>query len=58
MRRTVASPSGPCWNLRSCCYTVGDGRLWGVSHPVKGAASTLAALRSIRAAAFPDGAPI
>ncbi len=39
------------------CYSVGDDRLWGVNHREKGAANTLAALQSIRAAR-PDGAPI
>ncbi|RSS44887.1 IS630 family transposase [Streptomyces sp. WAC05858] len=39
------------------CHSVGDDRLWGVNHRRKGAANTLAALRSIRAAR-PDGAPI
>lgn len=34
-----------------------DDRLWGVNHRKKGAANTLAALKSIRAAR-PDGAPI
>ena len=38
-------------------YSVGDDRLWGVDQRRKGAASTLAALKSIRAAR-PDGAPI
>jgi transposase len=40
-----------------CCYSVGDDTLWGVNRRNKGAANTLAALRSIRAAR-PDGAPI
>ena len=39
------------------CYSVGDDRLWGVNHRRKGAASMLAALKSIRAARS-DGAPI
>ncbi|WP_225861060.1 IS630 family transposase [Streptomyces triticiradicis] len=39
------------------CYAVGDDVLWGVNHCKKGAANTLAALKSIRAAR-PDGAPI
>ncbi len=39
------------------CYSVGDDRLWGVNRRRKGAANTLAALKSIRAAR-PDGAPI
>jgi hypothetical protein len=39
------------------CYSVGDDTLWGVNRHKKGAANTLAALRSIRAAR-PDGAPI
>lgn len=39
------------------CYSVGDDNLWGVNRRKKGAANTLAALRSIRAAR-PDGAPI
>ncbi|GAB2765433.1 IS630 family transposase [Streptomyces bullii] len=39
------------------CYSVGDDRLWGVNRRKKGAANTLAALRSIRAAR-PDGTPI
>lgn len=39
------------------CYSGGDDTLWGVDHCEKGAANTLAALRSIRAAR-PDGAPI
>ncbi len=39
------------------CYSIGDNRLWGVNHRRKGAANTLTALKSIRAAR-PDGAPI
>jgi hypothetical protein len=39
------------------CYSIGDDTLWGVSRRKKGAANTLAALRSIRAAR-PDGAPM
>ncbi|MEU4013402.1 IS630 family transposase [Streptomyces pseudogriseolus] len=39
------------------CYSVGDDTLWGVNRCRKGAANTLAALKSIRAAR-PDGAPI
>ncbi|GAB2754997.1 IS630 family transposase [Kitasatospora kifunensis] len=39
------------------CYSIGDDTLWGVNHRRKGAANSLAALRSIRAAR-PDGAPI
>ncbi|MQL61893.1 IS630 family transposase [Streptomyces vinaceus] len=39
------------------CYSVGDDRLWGVNRRTKGAANTLAALKSVRAAR-PDGAPI
>jgi transposase InsO family protein len=39
------------------CYSVGDDQLWGVVPRRKGAANTLAALRSIRRAR-PDGAPI
>jgi transposase InsO family protein len=39
------------------CYSLGDDRLWGVNRRRKGAAITLAALKSIRAAR-PDGAPI
>jgi len=39
------------------CYSVGDDRLWGVNRRKKGAANTLAALKSIRSAR-PDGAPI
>jgi transposase len=39
------------------CYSVGDDTLWGVNRRKKGAANTLAALKSIRAAR-PDGAPI
>nr|WP_280855069.1 MULTISPECIES: IS630 family transposase [unclassified Streptomyces] len=39
------------------CYSIGDDRLWGVNHRRKGAANTLAALKSIRAAR-PDGAPV
>ncbi|MEU9059622.1 IS630 family transposase [Streptomyces sp. NPDC048430] len=39
------------------CYSVGDDTLWGVNRHKKGAANTLAALKSIRAAR-PDGAPI
>ncbi|MET8558993.1 IS630 family transposase [Streptomyces sp. NPDC004959] len=39
------------------CHSVGDGRLWGVNRRRKGAANTLAALKSIRAARL-DGAPI
>ncbi|MGC0335061.1 hypothetical protein RKD20_000095 [Streptomyces sp. SLBN-8D4] len=38
-------------------YSVGDDTLWGVNRRRKGAANTLAALKSIRAAR-PDGAPI
>lgn len=32
------------------CYSVGDDMLWGVDRRKKGAANTLAALKSIRAA--------
>ncbi|GHF18769.1 hypothetical protein GCM10014715_87030 [Streptomyces spiralis] len=39
------------------CYSVGDDTLWGINRRRKGAANTLAALKSIRAAR-PDGAPI
>lgn len=39
------------------CYSVGDDTLWGVNRRRKGAAPSLAALQSIRAAR-PDGAPI
>ena len=39
------------------CYSIGDGTLWGVNRRRKGAANTLAALKSIRAAR-PPGAPI
>jgi transposase len=39
------------------CYSIGEDRLWGVVRNHKGAANTLAALRSIRAAR-PDGDPI
>ncbi len=39
------------------CYSTGADMLWGVNRREKGAANTLAALRSIRAAR-PDGAPI
>src|SRR4051812_9069090 len=39
------------------CYSVADDQLWGVVRRQKGAAHTLAALRSIRAAR-PDGDPI
>jgi len=39
------------------CYSIGDDTLWGVNRRKKGAANTLAALKSIRAAR-PDGAPI
>ncbi len=39
------------------CYAIGDDKLWGVNRRKKGAANTLAALRSIRAAR-PDGALI
>ncbi len=39
------------------CYSVAEDRLWGVVRARKGAANTLAALRSIRAAR-PDGDPI
>ena len=39
------------------CYSVGDDRLWGGNHRRKGAANTLATLKSLRAAR-PDGAPI
>ncbi|MDH6455545.1 hypothetical protein M2155_008044 [Streptomyces sp. SAI-119] len=39
------------------CYSVGDDTLWGINRRHKGAAQSLAALKSIRAAR-PDGAPI
>ncbi|MEU5957929.1 IS630 family transposase [Streptomyces sp. NPDC047525] len=39
------------------CYSIGDDALWGVNRRHKGAAQSLAALKSIRAAR-PDGAPI
>jgi len=39
------------------CYSIGEDQLWGVVRAHKGAANTLAALRSIRAAR-PDGDPI
>jgi transposase len=39
------------------CYSVGEDTLWGLTHRRKGAALTLAALKSIRRAR-PDGAPI
>jgi transposase len=39
------------------CYSIGEDRLWGVVRARKGAANTLAALRSIRVAR-PDGDPI
>ena len=39
------------------CYSIGDDSLWGVNRRKKGAAKTLAALKSIRAARA-DGAPI
>ncbi|MGS2645606.1 IS630 family transposase [Streptosporangium sp. G12] len=39
------------------CYSVGNDTVWGINRHRKGAASTLAALKSIRAAR-PDGAPI
>jgi transposase len=39
------------------CYSVGDDTLWGVNRRHKGAANSLTALKSIRAAR-PDGAPI
>ncbi|GIE84599.1 IS630 family transposase [Actinoplanes regularis] len=39
------------------CYSVGDDQLWGVVRRRKGAANTLAALKSI-SQARPDGAPI
>ncbi len=39
------------------CYSVGDNMSWGVNRRKKGAANTLAALKSIRATR-PDGAPI
>ncbi|MET7726466.1 IS630 family transposase [Streptomyces mirabilis] len=39
------------------CYSLGDDTLWGVNHRHKGAAQSLAALKSIRKAR-PDGAPI
>ncbi|MFG2478261.1 IS630 family transposase [Streptomyces fagopyri] len=39
------------------CYSIGDDTLWGINRRKKGAANTLAALRSIRAAR-PDSAPI
>ncbi|MER5645105.1 IS630 family transposase [Streptosporangium sp. NPDC002524] len=39
------------------CYSVGDDTLWGVNRRKKGAANTLAALKSVRDAR-PDGAPI
>jgi hypothetical protein len=39
------------------CYSIGDDTLWGVNRRRKGAANTLATLKSIRAVR-PDGAPI
>ncbi|RNL86751.1 IS630 family transposase [Halostreptopolyspora alba] len=39
------------------CYSVGTDTLWGINHQRKGAANTLTALKSIRAAR-PDGALI
>jgi transposase len=39
------------------CFSIGDDTLWGVNRRRKGAANTLAALKSIRGAR-PDGAPI
>ncbi|MFD5627191.1 IS630 family transposase [Streptomyces sp. NPDC127072] len=39
------------------CYSIGDDTLWGVNRRHKGAAQSLAALKSIRATR-PDGAPI
>ncbi|MDQ1033067.1 UDP-N-acetylmuramate-alanine ligase [Streptomyces umbrinus] len=39
------------------CYSIGDDTLWGVNRRRKGAANSLAALKSVRAAR-PDGAPI
>lgn len=39
------------------CYSIGDDTLWGVNRRREGAANTLAALKSIRAAR-PGGAPI
>ncbi|MFD3549384.1 IS630 family transposase [Streptomyces sp. NPDC058655] len=39
------------------CYSIGDDTLWGVNRRHKGAAQSLATLKSIRAAR-PDGAPI
>jgi transposase len=39
------------------CYSLGDDTLWGITRRRKSGASTLAALKSIRAAR-PDGAPI
>ncbi|RPK63183.1 hypothetical protein EES43_11670 [Streptomyces sp. ADI96-02] len=39
------------------CYSVGDDMLWRVNRRKQGAANTLAALKSIRAAR-PDGAPV
>jgi transposase len=39
------------------CYSVGDDTLWGINRRNKGAANSLAALKTIRAAR-PDGAPI
>ncbi|GGY16730.1 hypothetical protein GCM10010299_22110 [Streptomyces tanashiensis] len=57
---TTDSPTGssswPAPNFHGC-YSVGDDTLWGVNRRKKGAANTLAALQSIRAAR-PDGAPI
>lgn len=39
------------------CYSIGDDTLWGVNRRRKGAANSLAALKSVRAVR-PDGAPI
>ncbi|GAA4235555.1 hypothetical protein FHR32_007724 [Streptosporangium album] len=39
------------------CYSIGADTMWGVNRRRKGAAHTIAALKSIRAA-LPDGAPI
>ena len=54
-RRPTTAPTA-CAYFHGC-YSIGDDTLWGVNRRRKGAANTLAALKSIRAAR-PDGAPI
>lgn len=56
----IRPTAGSCWAEQGRPErhpAVGDDTLWGVNRRNKGAANTLAALRSIRAAR-PDGAPI